>query len=1048
MKTRLSQLTVAMIASLTCMGSTAGADVISIDFNRRNEPTPSATASGTVTDANGHTSLPGQTGYWNELLMGVADDPETLYQTSASNTTLIGSLKKGDGTVTGVSFSFNTNNATHHAYDLNTTTRSLLHTSWVGLEHTNAPVHWILSGLEPNTVYRLRMFGRESNGAPASMARFTATGATSDSGSSLSTRNYVDLSVKSTAGGEVLGTLENRGSEFAAWSGMQIEWDVTSVISIDFDMASTNYAPGLTAYGTVADLNGALSFPGQAGTWNAVLVGKEDATSFHDTNNTVAVVSLLDGGGDATTVSFSFNTTKQTYTAFANAYGLPNRTALHRDCIYSANLISWEIAGLQPSTEYTLKLFGFQETAGTRLFATFSATGQNTASGTTSASQNYVDLVVTSTAGGVITGEKNDRNNGTWSAMQIQSSQPFPKPNPDLISIDFDFTASLPTQSGLNVDANGHTSLPGQSGTWNSLLLPGGNWNPDITASITSGTLKDGVGNDTSVSLVINPDGHQYWSGYNLGSHLVQRDFIGVSHPNSVNWQLSGLEPSTLYRLRMFGRQDSPANPVTHANFSAMGSTTNVASTYFKRNQADLWVTSTSEGTISGAMGAELHGAWSGMQIEWNVEMPPAPPLISIDLGYKYLVAEGTPGTVNVGPVASWTQVDMNGDQSLPGQIGNWNELLTGKGDLNTSNHPHNDKPHITGLLDGEGNATGVAFVFNTGGINYTTFADPPAQPRRTALHRDAVYVDGAKWQISGLASRTEYTIRFFGLQTTGPTHFGAFSATGMNTVSGSNTVSQNYVDLVVTSTVSGDITGTLNKTTSTVGSLSGLQIQASGSGELFPLTNNLISLDFETADTASKTATASGIITDSNGDSSWGQVGIWNSIVSGSTTGGDWQSTTLQPSIYNMFDGVGNETTVDFHFNTGTPVSYNVGSFPGALLGDMFTLLAGVTSEVSWQLTGLQPYAYYTLRMFGQVGVNPSAWEAYGAEGNTAGDTNTSLKNFVDLTVPANGGGVIKGKQIFTGAGGAGGASWTGMQILKLADTPYKPKGSMIRIR
>ncbi len=109
----------------------------------------------------------------------------------------------------------------------------------------------------------------------------------------------------------------------------------------------------------------------------------------------------------------------------------------------------------------------------------------------------------------------------------------------------------------------------------------------------------------------------------------------------------------------------------------------------------------------------------------------------------------------------------------------------------------------------------------------------------------------------------------------------------------------------------------------------------------------------------------------------------------------------SLECSVNNMFDGAGNATTVDFQFNTGTPVSYMVYSISGALLNDMFTLLGTEPSgEVSWQLTGLQPYAYYTMKMFGQVASNYSEWEVSGAGGETASGTNSDTNNIVDLTV------------------------------------------------
>jgi hypothetical protein len=145
------------------------------------------------------------------------------------------------------------------------------------------------------------------------------------------------------------------------------------------------------------------------------------------------------------------------------------------------------------------------------------------------------------------------------------------------------------------------------------------------------------------------------------------------------------------------------------------------------------------------------------------------------------------------------------------------------------------------------------------------------------------------------------------------------------------------------------------------------------------------------------------------------------------------------------LFDGEGNATTVGFQFNTGSPVEYYVFGGLGELLGDTFTLLVG-SPEASWQLTGLKPYAYYTMRMFGQVGTNLSTWEASGAGRITASGTNSNTKNYVDLTVPANEAGVITGKLKWFGP--TAGSSWSGMQILKLTDEPYAPGGILLIIQ
>jgi len=67
MTTRFKHITVVMIAILGLLGLAAQADLISIDFNHMSSPD---TALGTVTDVNGHDSLPGQEGAWNDLLVG------------------------------------------------------------------------------------------------------------------------------------------------------------------------------------------------------------------------------------------------------------------------------------------------------------------------------------------------------------------------------------------------------------------------------------------------------------------------------------------------------------------------------------------------------------------------------------------------------------------------------------------------------------------------------------------------------------------------------------------------------------------------------------------------------------------------------------------------------------------------------------------------------------------------------------------------------------------------------------------------------------------
>jgi len=622
----------------------------------------------------------------------------------------------------------------------------------------------------------------------------------------------------------------------------------------------------------------------------------------------------------------------------------------------------------------------------------------------------------------------------------------------DLISIDFNHMSNPDTASGTVTDVNGHDSLPGQVGAWNDLLVGnklGSGYQVDITDQYTSGTLFDGNGKNMSgVSLVINPNNIKHFAFVDGASpRSLQRDMLGVqSGGDPIDWQLSGLETSMVYRLRMFGREYVPdsVKAVSEGAFTATGATSDSGFSVTNRNFTDLSVKSTAEGIISGTLETiDDAAAWSGIQIEWDVAT-----VISIDFGFA---GDSPPSP---GPTASGTVVDYNDVFSLPGQAGKWNELLMGDG--TTPSGPYNYSatiPRIAGLTDGGGNPTVVSFSFNTEANTYTTYITGISDPYATALHRDVVYVTPesspadpvAYWQIDGLDASTEYTLKLFGYQnSSGSALYADFSATGMNTATGGTSALQNYVDLVVTSSVGGQITGVLANQAGQAGSTwSGIQIQGP---RPFPLASDLISIDFETADTGSKTPTASGAITDRNGDTSWGQAGVWNSLISGSTDGGNWHSTTLQPIASNLFDGEGNATTVDFQFNTGTiPATYYVFSGSDEMLGDMFTLL-NITPEVSWQLTGLQPDAYYTMRMFGQPGVNFSTWEVSGMYTYTDSGTNTVEKNYVDLTVPANAAGVITGKLKWFGP--TAGSSWSGMQILKLTDEPWAPTGNFHIVR
>jgi len=613
----------------------------------------------------------------------------------------------------------------------------------------------------------------------------------------------------------------------------------------------------------------------------------------------------------------------------------------------------------------------------------------------------------------------------------------------DLISIDFNMSdAPSPgsTASGTVTDLNGDESLPGQVGLWNELLVGevgSGLVQTSITNKYTSGLLRDGSGALSSVLFTLNTNNASHFAFVDpdISLNVLHHDMVGFNTNTlqevALDWQLSGLEPNTAYRLKMFGQQSgNPAVARNYGKFIATGATSDSAFCAWHHNYVDLWVKSTAEGKISGAMMMPLGAAivsWSGMQIEWNVAQAP---VTSIAFGH---MGDPTPGTPPSGTVT-----DVNGHDSFPGQMGAWNELLLGDDGEQPGNAAWTVTDRtIVGVLDGDGNATTVNFTLKAG-IGYFVYSQALYEPLQTALHRNTMWSHPTyplqNWQIDGLEASTEYTLRLFGWQNNaGAQFFSAFSATGDGApVTGTNTLSQNYTDLVVTSTVSGQITG--ERYSVDIGAWTGLQIQGT---QPFLLARDLISIDFEIANTAHQPGTASGLITDSNGDTSWNQAGVWNSLISGTSNGGTWQPHSQQPSISNMLDGAGDATTVDFQFNTGAGAinTYSVSTFP-VLHGCAFILSNSGAQEASWTLTGLQPNTWHTMRMFGFENTAPyyfATFEASGMETET-GSTSSST-NYVDLTVRSTATGEITGKlvkPVLNGTGSAAGAAWSGMQILK----------------
>lgn len=169
--------------------------------------------------------------------------------------------------------------------------------------------------------------------------------------------------------------------------------------------------------------------------------------------------------------------------------------------------------------------------------------------------------------------------------------------------------------------------LPGQSGLWDGLKVGSGQLsnccfnNPTITVN--------------GITFILNTGNVDYETFQSNGSDNLRRRVVFFRENNNVgcsnnpsgppaqsmNWEISGLDPSSAYSLILFG-QDNNGNPTNPADFSIdghdAGNGTGNPVTLDAENDGNFVVENPTNGVINGTFSIQAgtgFSSWSGLQI-------------------------------------------------------------------------------------------------------------------------------------------------------------------------------------------------------------------------------------------------------------------------------------------------------------------------------------------------------------------------------------------------------------------------------------------------
>ena len=216
-----------------------------------------------------------------------------------------------------------------------------------------------------------------------------------------------------------------------------------AVVSVDFNVQDTASPFPVSPTKSGEEPGPGVAFTGQAGTWNALLVGDDldgdTATTPNSMNAPLTTGALLAGDGSGTNATFTFGIGASggspiNYQVFNNGLG---STALRQDMVAIGNgqNIAWRIDGLLAGESYNLVAFGQQYINLPFNPASFTA---NALSPNSTDAQNDAEFLgLIADGNGSITGTMfyTDSNLGTWSGFQIEGLFVMPVPEPTTLGM-------------------------------------------------------------------------------------------------------------------------------------------------------------------------------------------------------------------------------------------------------------------------------------------------------------------------------------------------------------------------------------------------------------------------------------------------------------------------------------------------------------------------------------------------------------------------------------------------------------------------------------
>lgn len=274
---------------------------------------------------------------------------------------------------------------------------------------------------------------------------------------------------------------------------------------------------------------------------------------------------LVDADGDASSVSLSWG---GTISGWANASNANPDTDILNDYIFvnAGNAdpsTTWSIDGLVPGQEYDLYLYGGIGRQG-QMNLDGDGDGVNDFVGIAPAGGGAKYGRIKANAGGSILGDLGTLTAGeeNWGGFQLVASTPIPPAAPPNALWSVDIQASGGTvfgQSPVPNTMNGMESNYLRGDVWNDYSVPAFDNVTPAAGPAPTLNLVDSHGNATNVTFQIKGTTEGWGGAGGAGGDLdLIRDYAFVDAGNvagitSMDWEITGLDPSHVYELYAYG---------------------------------------------------------------------------------------------------------------------------------------------------------------------------------------------------------------------------------------------------------------------------------------------------------------------------------------------------------------------------------------------------------------------------------------------------------------------------------------------------------------